>query len=118
MAELGEAEAPEPLLLLGGLPEPLLGGSDVEARRWSREYRSRLIREEITSLEQVQDLGNLELLVLRMPELVGSPLSVNALREDQRLSHRTVAHWIEILERVYAVFRLPPLGASRIPKTG
>lgn len=114
VAELGEADSLDPLLRLGGFPEPFLGGSEVEARRWSREYRTRLIREEVTSLEQVQDLGNLELLVLRLPELVGSPLSVNALREDLRLAHKTVANWIAILERLYAVFRLAPFGAPRI----
>jgi predicted AAA+ superfamily ATPase len=102
------------LLMLGGFPEPFLGGSEVEARRWSREYRSRLVREEVTSLERVQDLGNLELLALRLPELVGSPLSINALREDLRVSHKTVAGWLRVLERLYAVFRLPPFGAPRI----
>jgi len=102
------------LLTLGGFPEPLLGGSEREARRWSREYRNRLIREEVTSLERVQDLGNLELLVLRLPELVGAPLSVNALREDLQVSHKTVANWLRILERLYALYRLSPFGAPRI----
>ena len=53
------------LLTLGGFPEPYIGGSEVEARRWSREHRNLLIREEVTSLERVQDLGTLELLMLR-----------------------------------------------------
>jgi predicted AAA+ superfamily ATPase len=102
------------LLEMGGFPEPFYGGSAVEARRWSREHRNLLIREELTSLEQIQDLGNLELLMLRLPELVGSPLSINALREDLRLSHKTVSKWIEILERLYAVFRLSPFGSPGI----
>jgi hypothetical protein len=102
------------LLRLGGFPEPFLGGSEVEARRWSREYRSRLVREDVASLERVQDLGNLELLALRLPELVGSPLSVNALREDLQVSHKTVSGWLKVLERLYAVFRLSPFGAPRI----
>jgi len=102
------------LLTLGGFPEPFLGGSELQARRWSREYRNLLVREEVTSLERVQDLGNLELLVMRLPELVGSPLSINALREDLQVSHKTVAGWIRVLERLYAVFRLPPFGAPRL----
>ncbi len=57
-----------------------------QARRWSREYRNLLIREELTSLQRVENLGNLELLMLRLPELVGAPLSLNAIREDLRLS--------------------------------
>lgn len=116
VAELGLTSAGdlEQLLTLGGFPEPFLAGSEVEARRWSREHRNLLIREELTSLERVQDLGNLELLVLRLPELVGSPLSVNALREDLQLSHKTVEGWVRILERLYALFRLPPVGAPGI----
>jgi predicted AAA+ superfamily ATPase len=116
VAELGLRKPADlqQLLKLGGFPEPFLGGSEVQARRWSREYRSRLVREDVTSLERVQDLGNLELLALRLPELVGSPLSINALREDLQVSHKTVAGWLKVLERLYVVFRLPPFGAPRI----
>ena len=38
-------------------------------------------------------------LALRLPELVGSPLSINALREDLQVSHKTVAGWFRVLER-------------------
>jgi predicted AAA+ superfamily ATPase len=72
------------------------------------------VREEVAGLERIQDLGNLELLVLRLPELVGSPLSINALREDLQLSHKTVDNWLKALERLYAIFRLSPFGAPRI----
>ena len=102
------------LLTLGGFPEPFLGGSEVEARRWSREYRTRLVREDVVDLERVQDLATLETLALRLPELVGSPLSVNALREDLQISHKTAARWIAVLERLYSLFRLPPFGNPRI----
>ena len=102
------------LLTLGGFPEPYLGGSEVESRRWSREYRTRLIQDEVTSLERIVDLGHLELLMLRLPDLVGSPLSINSLREDLQVSHRAVAAWISALERLYAIFRLPPFGAPKI----
>lgn len=102
------------LLKLGGFPEPFFSGSTVEAKRWSREYRTRLIREDLVQLERVHDLGTLELLALRLPELVGSPLSINGLREDLQVSHKTVAAWIQILERLYAIFRIPPWGAPKI----
>lgn len=107
-ADLGD------LLTLGGFPEPFFGGSEVEARRWSREYRTRLLREEVTSLERVDDLGRMELLMLSLPERVGSPLSINALREDLQVAHATLNRWVEILERLYAVFRLAPFGAPRL----
>ena len=116
VAELGIKAVGElhSLMTLGGFPEPFFGGSEIEARRWSREYRNLLIRDEIAGLERVHDLGNLELLVLRLPDLVGSPLSVNSLREDLQLSHKTVSGWLEILERLYAIFRLPPFGSPAV----
>lgn len=116
VAELGLTKSSElhDLLTLGGFPEPYFGGSALQARRWSREHRTLLVREEVVSLERVADLGNLELLMLRLPELVASPLSINALREDLQVTHKTVAHWLQILERLYAIFRLSPFGAPRI----
>ena len=87
---------------------------DCRHKHWSREYRTRLIREEVTSLERIHDLGHLELLMLRLPDLVGSPLSINAVREDLQVSHKAVASWLAALERLYAIFRVPPLGAPRI----
>jgi predicted AAA+ superfamily ATPase len=115
-AELGVSTAAGllDLLRLGGFPEPFLGGDETQARRWSREYRTRLVREDIVDLERVQDLGNLERLMLRLPELVGAPLSLNALREDLQVSHKTVAAWTDIFERLYAIFRLSPFGAPAV----
>jgi len=110
VAELGGDSLPA-LLELGGFPEPLLGGSQVEARRWSREYRNLLVNEEVRSLENVQDLGRLESLMLRLPDLVGSLLSINALSEDLSVGFKAVANWLQILERLYAIFRVSPFGA-------
>jgi predicted AAA+ superfamily ATPase len=116
VAELGiqSTDELEQLFLLGGFPEPFLSGSQKEARRWSREYRTRVVREEITKLEQVQNLDTLEIMSLRLSELVGSPLSINSLREDLQVSHKTVSKWIVILERLFHIYRVPPFGTARI----
>lgn len=101
----------EQLLQLGGFPEPFFMAQKTEAKRWSREYRQRLIQEDLLSLEHIKDVGTLELLILRLPHLVGSPLSINALREDLQVSHKTVSNWLAIFERLYAIFRIPPFGS-------
>lgn len=102
------------LMRLGPFPEPLLSGSPTAARRWSRQYRSRLVREDVASLERVEELGALELLSVRLPALVGSPLSLNALREDLQVAHKSVERWMDIFERLMFVFRLAPFGPPRI----
>ena len=116
VAELGISNQKEfvNLLELGGFPEPFFRGGKTSAKRWSAEYRSRLLDEDVSSLERVHDVGLMELMMLRLPALVGSPLSVNALREDLGTSFKTAARWITILERLYAIFRLPPMGGPNI----
>jgi uncharacterized protein len=113
VAELGgQPDALASLLALGGFPEPFYKGTAQFARRWQLAYRDRLIREEVTSLEQVSDLAKLELLSMALPQRVGSPLSINALREDLQVQHGTLSRWVDILERLYAVFRLAPFTGS------
>jgi hypothetical protein len=113
VAELGISNQKElfELLTLGGFPEPYFSSSKKEAKRWSREYRTLLINEEVDSLEHILDLGTLELLSIRLPDLVGSPLSINSLREDLQTSHKTISNWLNIFERLYAIFRLKPFGS-------
>ena len=113
-ADIEDVEGLADLLRLGGFPAPFLGGNEIEARRWSRQNRTRLIEEDVTGTTGIRDLGRLEEMMLRLPDLVGSPVSVNALREDLQVAHKTVAAWLDTLERLFALFRLPPFGAPRI----
>jgi hypothetical protein len=113
--ELGNAKgAVRELFEKGGFPEPLLKLDARGARRWSLEYRSRLLRDDLQGVENLPDLGRLEILMSHLPDRVGSPLSVNSLREDLQISHPTVARWLDVFERVYAIFRLPPFGAPKL----
>jgi uncharacterized protein len=102
------------LVKLGGFPEPFLSGSERESRRWRQSYGTRLVREEVRDLENVLDLDRMEMLFDRCAQVVGSPLSLNALREDLEVAHGTVRKWLAILERLYGVFRVPPFGPARV----
>lgn len=115
VAELGGGESCfRNLLNLGGFPEPFFSSSRTEADRWSLEYRSRIIQEDIRLIEELKDISSLETLSVRLPDLVGSPLSINNLHEDLDLGYKVVRKGIEILERLYHIFRVPPFGAPRI----
>ena len=99
---------------LGGFPEPFFSSSEIDSKRWSREYRQRVLQEDILSVERIDDIGLAELLMMRLPDLVGSPLSINSLREDLQVSHKTVTRLLEIFERFYAIFRLGAFGSPKI----
>ena len=116
---LSELDEPRPstlqdLFIYGGFPEPFLLGSQKESCRWSLEYRFHMVREDLRDLERVHDIDSIEKMVYRLPELVGSPLSLNALREDLQVSHQSVSRWITMLENLYMIFRIYPFGAQRI----
>ncbi|MCI5065096.1 ATP-binding protein [bacterium] len=104
----------EYLLEYSGFPEPYLSQDLKDKRRWSHQYRSRLVREDLRELEQIQDLVQVEKLALRLPDLVGSPLSLNSLREDLHVSHASVTKWVTVLERLYYLFRIYPFGPPGI----
>ena len=110
----GSKPALKDMLQLGGFPEPLLSGSQRKADRWRFQYSSLLVRQDIRDLERIQDLDKIELLYERLPDCVGSVLSLNSLKEDLEVSFPTVKNWVQILDRTYATFRIPPLGGSRL----
>ena len=47
-----------------------------------------------------------------MPERVGRPLSVNALREDLGVAFDTARGWLETLERLYYLFEIRPFAGT------
>ena len=104
----------ELLMRFGGFPEPLQSANARVWRRWQRERLSRVLYEDLRDLENVKEIGLVEMLVEALPERVGSPLSIKSLREDLNVAHETVERWVSILENMYVCFRIPPYGASKI----
>jgi uncharacterized protein len=96
------------LMVCGGFPEPLLRGNKSHARRWSRLRLERIIAEDARDIKAISDLNALLILADLLAERIGSPLSINSLREDLGRSHVTVASWIDILDALYFSFRIPP----------
>lgn len=107
-------EAVDILLKFGGFPEPLLGQSERTLRRWHNQRLDRLVKEDIRDIENIRDLSALQILVNILPEKVGSLLSVNSLREDLAVAHKTAATWMDILERFYYHFRIYPFSHKKI----
>jgi uncharacterized protein len=96
------------LLRLGGFPEPLLGGSEARANRWSRLRMERLLGEDVRDLRAVEHLSGLRLLADLLPTKVGGLLSINSLREDLGAAHGTVAGWLSVFDSLYHSFLVRP----------
>lgn len=110
----GSPSAVEALLRFGGFPEPFFSQSERSTRRWQQERLHQILREDLRDLERVEEVVLVARLAERLPSLVGSPLSINALREDLQVAHGTVQNWLNILERLFVMFRIAPLGGPKI----
>ena len=113
MKEIPVGDRPNPrgfdaLFRFGGFPEPLFRAEERLLRRWHNEKIERMVREDITEIEQIRDLGHMKLLSDMLPARVGSLLSVNALREELEVSHRAVSSWLNVLEAFYYHFGIHP----------
>lgn len=91
-----------------GYPDPFLKSSEDFYNLWGMERKQRLLREDVRYFIQVRELSQLEILSHLLPERVGSPLSINALREDIGVAFETVRDWIGYLEYLYYCFRIYP----------
>ena len=101
-------DAVDALMRFGPFPEPFLKQNEKDLRRWQQQRLERFFREDVRDLENVRDLSSIELLADMLVDRIGSPLSLQALREDLEVSHRAVSHWMEILERLYYCFLIRP----------
>ncbi len=102
------------LLQFGGFPEPLFLQNEKELRLWHKERVYRIINDDVRDLERVREITSIELLADALPTRVGTPLSINSLAGDLAAHHQTIEKWIQILERLYFCFRIPPYVAPKI----
>ncbi len=102
------------LFKFGGFPEPFIKKDMKTLRRFHNERKERLVKEDIRDIESIRDLSSLELLTEMIPEKVGSMFSLNSLKEDLAVTHKTVSLWVDILERFYYHFRIYPFASTKI----
>ena len=98
----------------GGFPHPLLKQSERELRRWQNERIDRLFKEDIRDIQVIRDVSSMMMLSDLLASKVGSPLSLNSLREDIEVSHRSITNWLNILEIFYYQYRIYPFVKNSI----
>ena len=102
------------LMTFGGFPEPFLRANTRHYRRWQHERITRVVQEDLLNLERVNEISQINLLVSLLPDRVGSPLSINNLRQDLSVAFETAERWIKILENLYYCYRITPYGLPHL----
>ena len=98
------------LLQTGGFPEAFLNPSDAARLR---EDRMELVtREDLRDLSRVSSWRGPADLVELLRERVGQPTNYDNLAQTIGVSAPTAKAWIELIEKLYLVFLLPPYSAS------
>lgn len=100
------------LLKYSGFPEPLLAKSDKIHNIWQRSRVEKIIREDLRDISRIPELSRVEMLAALLPTKVGSPLSIQSLREDLEASHEVVKGWVQYLNILYYHFELKPWSKS------
>ncbi len=96
------------LLQTSGFPEPFSVGTSDFATRWREDHFSLILREDLRDLTKISEIRKLETLLYLLPERVGSPLSLNSLKQPLECAHGTVASWLNALQKVYLIFSIAP----------
>lgn len=108
-----------PLLKLfkySGFPEPFFANSEKILRIWRKGRNEKIVREDLRDLSRLPELSQVEMLTSLLPMKIGSPLSVQSLREDLEVSHDTVSRWLRYLNELFYFFEIKPWTKS-VPRS-
>jgi hypothetical protein len=98
----------------GGFPEPYLRANERELRRWHKQRLEKVLKEDVRDLSNIHDISLIEILGGMLIERAGSLLSLNSLREDLEISHRTVSAWLKLFEILYYGYRIYPYSRNLV----
>ena len=100
------------LIVFGGFPEVYESKNKRDLKRWHHDRAKRIVQEDIRDVSNIRDLSTLEVLTVLLPDRVGSLFSINSLTHDLKITHKTIAHWMDTLEHMYFCYRLYPYQTS------
>lgn len=100
----------ERLLSTGGFPEALL--NPLDAARLRNDRLELVTRDDLRDLSRVSSWRGPAELVEMLRERVGQPTNYDSLAQSLGVSPPTAKSWVELIEKLYVVFLLPPYSAS------
>ena len=98
------------LLTAGGFPEAYLNPTD--APRLRNDRLELVMREDLRDLTRISRWRGATDLVELLRERVGKGVNYDNLAQSLGVSPPTVKSWVDLLEKLYVIFLLPPYSAS------
>jgi len=98
------------LLTAGGFPEAFL--NPLQAARLRNDRMEIVTREDLRDLTRITSWRGPADLVELLRESVGKPVNYDNLAQTLGISPPTAKSWVELLEKLYVIFLLPPYSNS------
>ncbi len=103
-----DAEVIDTLIKYSGFPEPLLGASERTTNLWHNEYIQNFVREDIRDLTRISDFNRIEHVIDLLPSRIGSPFSMNAVKEDIGCSFDAIRAIMSAFEKICVITLIRP----------
>ena len=96
------------LMECSGFPEPFLDGSEVYYKRWQKSHLDIMLRQDFLDMYVVRSIKSIEILTDLLKTRVSSSISYVNLANDLQVDPKTIKYWLDLLENIYAIFRVTP----------
>ena len=99
---------------------PRIYDQGIEPRQALGDYFETYVERDVRQLGEIRNVSNFQRFVRLCAGRVGQLTDLVSLGADTGVSHTTARNWLDLLERSYIAFRLPPFHANlrkRLVKT-
>jgi uncharacterized protein len=96
------------LWLRGGFPRSYLARSDKESFAWREDYLRAVIERDVPALGYALPAAQVSRLLQMVAHVHGGQLNASEVGSSLSVSAPTIARWLDIIEGVYLIRRLPP----------
>ncbi len=94
-------------IIRGGFPAAVARSVDHRRRAWYRDYIETQVQRDVRELARIRSLDVLPKLLRLIAAHTASPLNVSDLAAPFELTRATILDYVELLERVFLIDRLP-----------
>lgn len=94
-------------LVRGGFPEALARTQPRRRTRFFDAYVNDLISRDVSQLSEIERTSEMKVLIRLLAARSGQLLSVTGLSNDARLAARTVNRYLDLLEEIFLIKRIP-----------
>lgn len=96
------------LFEFGGYPEPFQRRNHLFSKRWNKQFKQQIFREDFRDLSRIQELDRLETLADLLKEQAGQLVNYSYLANKLNVSIDTVQRWVNLLCEFHYCYLIKP----------